>query len=91
MVIPPAHVGISVNLAAGEEVCWLPRRLASDLALPGSDFWLIDARGVRFSLFNGDGDLAKPQYTEDPARAKLCADAFEAVWGLAIPHGEFVI
>jgi hypothetical protein len=85
------HAGTVVNLAAGEEVRWLPRRLASDLALPGNDFWIIDSRAIRFNLFNGDGDLAEPQYTEDPATAKLCAEAFEAVWGRAIPHDQFVI
>lgn len=85
------HAGTPVNLAAGEQVRWLPRRLASDLALPGNDFWLIDSRAVRFNLFTGDGDLAKPQYTEDPATAKLCADAFEAVWERATPHELFVI
>src|SRR5262245_6923848 len=30
------------NLAAGEKVRWLPRRRASDLKLPGNDFWLVD-------------------------------------------------
>jgi Family of unknown function (DUF6879) len=31
-----------LNIAAGEEVRWLPRRRASDLRLPGNDFWLLD-------------------------------------------------
>ncbi len=72
-----------VNIAAGEQVRWLPRAQASDLALPGNDFWLFDDRGVRFNHFTGDGDWAHPRtsYTEDPAVAKLCATAFEAVCG----------
>jgi len=85
------HAGTLVNIAAGEQVRWLPRRLASDIALPGNDFWLIDSRAVRFNLFTGEGDLAEPQYTEDPATAKLCADAFEAVWERATPHEQFNI
>lgn len=32
-----------VNLAGGEEVRWLPRRRASDIALPGNDFWVLSA------------------------------------------------
>ena len=32
----------AANLAAGEHVRWLPRQQASDLALPGNDFWLFD-------------------------------------------------
>ncbi|MGH3683061.1 MAG: DUF6879 family protein, partial [Natronosporangium sp.] len=43
------------NTAAGEEVRWLPRRRASDLALPGNDFWLFDERTVIFNHFAGDG------------------------------------
>src|SRR5882757_3229715 len=36
------HAGTVVNLGAGEQVRWLPRRQASAIALPGNDFWLID-------------------------------------------------
>ena len=32
-------VTVGLNVAAGEQVRWLPRRQASDLALPGNDFW----------------------------------------------------
>ena len=39
----------SVNVAAGEQVRWLPRRQASDLCLPGNDFWVFDGRMVRLS------------------------------------------
>ena len=48
----------SINVAAGEQVRWLPRRRASDLALPGNDFWVFDDRLVRFGYFAGDGELA---------------------------------
>lgn len=34
------------NVLAGEDVRWLPRRRASDLALPGNDFWVFDDRVV---------------------------------------------
>lgn len=85
------HAGTPVNIAAGEQVRWLPRRLASDIGLPGNDFWLIDSRAVRFNLFTDGGDLAEPQYTEDPVTAKLYADAFEAVWERATPHEQFNI
>src|SRR5262249_56910439 len=30
-----------LNVAAGEQVRWLPRRAASDIALPGNDLWLF--------------------------------------------------
>ena len=83
------HAGTSVVIAAGESVRWLPRRRASGIALPGNDFWLVDGRAVRFNHFTGDGEVAEPEYAEDPAVAKLCADAFEAVWLVAIPHETY--
>ena len=36
-----------LNVAAGEEVRWLPRRYTSGLCLPGNDFWLFDNQLVR--------------------------------------------
>jgi len=77
------------NLAAGELVRWLPRRLASDLALPGNDFWLFDDRLVRFGHFAGDGEFLCHELTDDPATVKLCASAFETVWNRALPHEEY--
>lgn len=85
------HAITPVNLRAGERVRWLPRRLASDLTLPGNDFWLIDDRIVRFNLFSGDGSAVDPDASQDPAVIKLCADAFTAVWERAVPHEEYSI
>ncbi|GHE51187.1 hypothetical protein GCM10018785_21160 [Streptomyces longispororuber] len=79
------------NIAAGEEVRWLPRRQASALALPGNDFWLIDGRLVRWNHFTGDGGSAGGEISEDPDAAKLCAQAFEAVWDRAVPHESYEI
>ena len=78
-----------LNVAAGEEVRWLPRRRASDLCLPGNDFWLFDDRLVRFHHFSGDGEIVEDQLCSDPAVIAACAVAFEAVWGRAIPHAEY--
>lgn len=85
------HAGTPVNLLAGEQVRWLPRRQASDLALPGNDFWLIDGRLIRWNHFTGDGGSAPGEISDDPAAAKLCGDAFEAVWARAIPHDQYTI
>lgn len=85
------HAITDANLRAGEEVRWLPRRLASTLALPGNDFWLIDDRLVRFNVFSGDGQALEPQHTEDPQAVKLCSEAFRAVWDLATPHADYRI
>jgi hypothetical protein len=87
------HAMTPVNVAAGEDVRWLSRRNASDLALPGNDFWVFDGRAVRFNHFTGDGDWGDPRtsYTEDPSVAKLCTTAFDAVWERAVPHAEYTV
>lgn len=79
------------NLDAGEDVRWLPRRQASGLCLPGNDFWLFDNAVVRWGHFSGDGDFLANELSTDPVHAKLCADAFDAVWNRAVPHEEYGI
>ena len=44
-----------VNISAGEQVRWLPRRQAPDLRVPLNDYWVLDNRLVRFGYFAGDG------------------------------------
>ncbi|MDX2679305.1 DUF6879 family protein [Streptomyces sp. NY05-11A] len=85
------HASTVVNLGAGEQVRWLPRRRASDIALPGNDFWLIDGRLIRWNHFTGDGASGGGEISEDPAAAKLCAEAFGAVWERGIPHENYTI
>jgi hypothetical protein len=78
-----------LNIAAGEQVRWLPRRQATDLALPGNDFWLFDDRLVRVHHFSGVGEIVEDELSQDPALIKLCASAFEAVWERAIDHKDY--
>jgi hypothetical protein len=79
----------ALNVAAGEEVRWLPRQQASDLCLPGNDFWVFDGRAVRFGYFAGDGSYLGDEAVETASVVALCASAFEAVWERAIPHEEY--
>ncbi|NEA53559.1 hypothetical protein G3I60_05160 [Streptomyces sp. SID13666] len=83
--------GSFMNVAAGEQVRWLPRRRASDIALPGNDFWLFDERIVRFGHFTGDGEYTGEEWTEEPTVARLCSTAFGAVWERAVPHEAFKV
>ncbi|GAA0371039.1 DUF6879 family protein [Streptomyces blastmyceticus] len=85
------HSGTPLNIAAGEQVRWLPRRKASDIALPGNDLWLFDDQLIRFGHFTGDGALAGHELCDDPAVVKLCATAFDSVWERATPHEEFKV
>ncbi|MER7001343.1 DUF6879 family protein [Streptomyces sp. NPDC000410] len=85
------HAITPLNLEAGEQVRWLPRREASTIALPGNDFWLLDDTVVQFHHFTGTGDWTKDgrERTTDPAAAALCRTAFEQVWERAIPHAKY--
>ncbi|BCJ76181.1 hypothetical protein CS0771_57250 [Catellatospora sp. IY07-71] len=78
-----------MNLAVGEDVRWLPRRQATDLALPGNDFWLMDEQTLLINHFSGEGDWLEAELVSDPDVVKLCLSAFEAVWERATPHTEY--
>ncbi|MGF1428056.1 DUF6879 family protein [Kitasatospora sp. LaBMicrA B282] len=78
-----------LNVAAGEEVRWLPRRLATDIALPGNDFWLFDGRLLLVNHFDGNGEPTPPELTKDRHVLQLCAAAFETAWARATPHAEY--
>ncbi len=78
-----------LNIAAGEEVRWLPRRLAPSLCVPLCDFWLFDDRLVRFHHFSGDGDIVEDELVSNPHVIAACASAFERVWERAIPHADY--
>lgn len=83
------HITDTTNIAAGEDVRWLPRRLASDLCIPANDFWLFDDRLIRFHHFSGDGEIVQDELVTDPAVIRMCAAAFEAVWERAVPHAAY--
>ncbi|GGN59902.1 hypothetical protein GCM10011579_024500 [Streptomyces albiflavescens] len=85
------HASTTVNLHAGEDVRWLPRRQASDIALPSNDFWLFDDRVIRWGYFSGNGAMVGHDISDDPAAVKLCSEAFESVWARAIPHAQYEI
>ncbi len=80
------------NVAAGEEVRWLPRRRAADLALPGADCWLIDQEIVIFNHIDGNGNwnpATGMEVRSDPATARMVDSAFESVGERAVPHTAY--
>ncbi|MBA6438737.1 MULTISPECIES: DUF6879 family protein [Streptomyces] len=79
------------NILAGEEVRWLPRRLASDLLLPGNDLWLFDNDLIRFGLFSGEGAFVGHTLSDDPDVIKNVSEAFESIWSRALPHDRYSI
>ncbi|EFL02070.1 MULTISPECIES: DUF6879 family protein [Streptomyces] len=87
------HAGTPVNLFSGEEVRWLPRRLAATLLLPGADLWVFDGRTVLFNHFTGNGEWADPgmELRTEADVVEGCVHAFEEVWERAVPHDEYKI
>jgi hypothetical protein len=78
-----------VNISAGELVRWLPRHTAPGLLIPLADYWVFDDKLVRFGFFAGDGAFLRHELADDPEVARVCAEAFERVWELATPHGDY--
>ncbi|MET9057903.1 DUF6879 family protein [Streptomyces antibioticus] len=74
--------GTFPNAAAGEQVRWLPRRRASDIALPGKDFWLFDDHVI---------PSVGKEASDDPAAPKLCVTVLDEVWAKAVAHDQYEI
>ncbi|MER7672801.1 DUF6879 family protein [Kitasatospora sp. NPDC096128] len=79
------------NVAAGEEVRWLPRSRTGDLLLPGLDGWVMDGRVVILHHFTGEGQWAEArmEVREDAVLAARYLAAYEEAWERAVPHAEY--
>jgi hypothetical protein len=44
---------------------------------------------VRFGYFAGDGTYLGDELSDEPEVARMCAEAFESVWEIAIPHADY--
>lgn len=74
---------------AGEDIRWVPRRLVSSVLIPGNDYYVLDNELVVFLHYAGSGLNSAITTSTDPADVERCTAAFEQVWSLAIPHGEY--
>lgn len=83
------HATAGASVAAGEDIRWLPRHLATGLLLPANDYWVFDGQRARFNHFSGPGEFLDTRLSVDPAIVEQCALAFEAVWERAIPHQDY--
>lgn len=77
------------NVAAGEEVRWLPRHKGAGLLVPVSDFWVFDGQVVLWNHFAGDGSWVGEEQADDLSLAKVCAASFDAAWERAVPHADY--
>jgi hypothetical protein len=76
-------------VTAGEDIRWLPRRLASTILLPGNDFFVLDDDLVIFNVLDGEDTRAEQQLCQDVGTVKLCRGAFDAAWAVAVPHRAY--
>ncbi|MBR7674552.1 hypothetical protein KDA82_16310 [Streptomyces daliensis] len=83
--------GTFANVAAGEEVRWLPRSRGHGLLLPVLEGWVMDEQTVILHHFGGDGQSVQPdmEVIEDPLMARQYASACDTAWQRAIPHAEY--
>ena len=85
------HYQTQANIEAGEQVRWLPRTMATQLLLPGTDCWVFDGSLVRAHHFSGDGEWIDNELLNESRVVARYASAFEAVWDSAIPHDQYRI
>ncbi|WP_240487264.1 DUF6879 family protein [Actinomadura flavalba] len=78
------------NVAAGEELRWLPRHLAFDLPHPVADYFMYDQRLVAYNFTAGDGvDTGRMKYVADPRQIVPVVGMFEMLWERGIPHADY--
>jgi len=78
------------NIAAGEDIRWLPRHLIGADRLTSDDYWLFDDERVVFTVFEPDGRFVGGAVTTDPVIVTHCRTVRDRVWQLAIPHSQYV-
>jgi hypothetical protein len=80
------------NLAAGEDIRWLPRHLVpEDITLPveGRDWWLLDDHLVAVGHFDEHGRPLGSEISRDPALVSQCVNVRNRLWEIAVPHSEY--
>jgi hypothetical protein len=80
------------NLAAGEDIRWLPRSLLpAEMVFPrgGLDWWLFDDGLAAFGHFHDDGRVKGSEIVTDPAVVGQCVSVRDRLWPLAIRHGDY--
>ncbi|MFE3310395.1 DUF6879 family protein [Embleya sp. NPDC059213] len=79
------------NIAAGEELRWLPRHLAFDLPHPVADFFMWDQRLVAYNFTDGNGvDTNRMEYIADPRHVLPVVGMFEMLWERGIRHADYI-
>ncbi|WP_067535869.1 DUF6879 family protein [Nocardia crassostreae] len=77
------------NIAAGEDIRYLPRHLVGPDQAPADDFWLLDDVKVAFNLVDEEGRPAGAAVTTDPDIVAYCHRSKERLWSMATPFGRY--
>jgi hypothetical protein len=86
------HYATPQNLAAGEDIRWLPRRLVpEDVVFPlaGTDWWLFDDCLIAIGHFDERGLSLGSEVSTDPSLAAQCVSVRDRLWRAAIPHPQY--
>jgi hypothetical protein len=78
-----------INVAAGEDIRYLPRAMAENLDLPGHDFWLIDSSRVGILRFGSDDVLLGAEVLTDSAVVVRHCYWRDVAWHNAVPFAEY--
>jgi hypothetical protein len=80
-----------LNVAAGDEIRYLPRQRAQelDLGLPDEDCWIFDASRGLIIQFDEDDRPTGHELIEDPAWIVQRLHWFDAAWHHSVSREEF--
>lgn len=79
-----------LNIAAGEQVRYLPRHNIDPALLSADDWWIFDDDLVAFSVFTPTGAGAGLATTTDPVIVAHIRAVRDRLWPWAIPHADYV-
>jgi len=80
-----------INVAAGDEIRYLPRQRAQELGLglPDEDYWIFDATTVAVIHFDEDDRPVSHELIDDPAEIVQRLHWFDAAWHYSVSREEF--
>ena len=79
-----------LNIEAGEDIRYLPRRLTADIELPDEDYWLLDDDTLILSVFSADGRTGGFAREPEPDLLRQCLAVRDELWDRAVPYARYV-
>ncbi|MEQ4718138.1 DUF6879 family protein [Nonomuraea sp. B19D2] len=77
------------NAEAGEDIRYLPRDHAQELALPSVDYWLFDSTAAVVLQFGDDDDLLGMELVDEPATINGFCAGRDSAWHHAVPYSTY--